>query len=944
MKQITNSSFNEGLVSDLNPLTTPQTCLSDCVNGTIITFNGNEFTLQSDNGNVKIEGSEIKKGYIPVGAKEYGGILYLALLDPATGNCEIGSIPSPDFDTTPKDAESGTTITFKASPGNYSHIIKLFEQNQLIINPGDLYRLTETGTKPQLYKYHYKAFDTNENIYNLNNPNVSNTFKPFDQTLSATLGLEITLDNITYFDAYVVIDNEKLKINYFAENKLQGIGTSDDIYIESIQYKIFNSSGVLLTQQKILIDERTSNISGVHEFDINSSWGNEFIVQVIPESNYEQLTSLTKSLNINLETFPTITEGNTLFKYNYSKTNKNLRLEFDYQHIPKEDTQICVEFYDIWSDFSVSYFVENPNPFGKNILFIDTTNEKLLKYRDGLDVSENGTIGGVDSSEIITKNVSDLIPSLSTKFRNKQVLREDNLYICAIHKIEGGEIKNTIKKPFVLNDFLNESFSQDDVKDMTNLGNRQIDVNNSLSIKIDYTDPAKKTKTVNNLTLFTDKNNNKFYYKLSDLNLSGTNPGTYTEEYETSTLLDIKNNITSIQRSYGIIELTNLTENILLDPSSSVSGTDDGYELLMNKLDSKFEYKLKANRKIQCEIGSESRELTFHDVTKDIYLADKVKVGHSLDLAGIQLMPYPDRNRMGKIMDLLTGQIIADYTSSGDSIDDWQINDFGENIMGKRFSGFTAIFNPNLYNSNWRNKAKENMNDVLSGDKLNYFLIMYCDRKSDKYNYLIINYTSKQDIINILTNVFTPTSIENKNIFLNYYTNLKDFGTYETSANGKIKSTISATPEVIQYYKKDGHFKKSNYAEIMTDLGISYVDQYLNMDTSNFDSVFFSTLPILSITASVDSTTKNRILSGLSDLERQESQSLISSELKIGTVYSKNRTWDKIASKFIWENENSRFKLVNGNWSVEESELGIRGSGNDEDCIDYAGNYFLNSF
>ena len=82
MRQATNSSFNEGLLMDMNPLVTPQTCLTDCLNGTLITYNGNEFTLQTDMGNVKIEHAKLPVGFIPLGTKEYGGILYLALYDP----------------------------------------------------------------------------------------------------------------------------------------------------------------------------------------------------------------------------------------------------------------------------------------------------------------------------------------------------------------------------------------------------------------------------------------------------------------------------------------------------------------------------------------------------------------------------------------------------------------------------------------------------------------------------------------------------------------------------------------------------------------------------------------------------------------------------------------------------------------------------------------------
>lgn len=129
MKQQSVNSFSEGLNFDLNPLTTPNNVLTDCVNGTFITFNGDELSLQNDSGNTKISvpligateydiektdyeiGDEVytiqngldlyytnltgsnldglnatdweescvklSPGFYPIGIKEYGGVLYI---------------------------------------------------------------------------------------------------------------------------------------------------------------------------------------------------------------------------------------------------------------------------------------------------------------------------------------------------------------------------------------------------------------------------------------------------------------------------------------------------------------------------------------------------------------------------------------------------------------------------------------------------------------------------------------------------------------------------------------------------------------------------------------------------------------------------------------------------------------------------------------------------
>ena len=99
MKQASNS-FTGGLVLDMHPLTTQNTQLTDALNATLITFNGNEMMLQNDMGNTLIQDSAtgnimgLSPGFIPIGMKEHGGIMYIASVN-KEGEGEIGTIPSP---------------------------------------------------------------------------------------------------------------------------------------------------------------------------------------------------------------------------------------------------------------------------------------------------------------------------------------------------------------------------------------------------------------------------------------------------------------------------------------------------------------------------------------------------------------------------------------------------------------------------------------------------------------------------------------------------------------------------------------------------------------------------------------------------------------------------------------------------------------------------------
>ena len=84
MSQTTNT-FTDGLILDYHPLTAKNTALTNALNATLVTSRGNEMVLQNDLGNQKIkytdgEGEkfvQLPEGYIPIGIKEYHGIIYI---------------------------------------------------------------------------------------------------------------------------------------------------------------------------------------------------------------------------------------------------------------------------------------------------------------------------------------------------------------------------------------------------------------------------------------------------------------------------------------------------------------------------------------------------------------------------------------------------------------------------------------------------------------------------------------------------------------------------------------------------------------------------------------------------------------------------------------------------------------------------------------------------
>jgi hypothetical protein len=121
-KQETVNTFDGGLIMDLNPIVTPNNVLTNALNATSITYDGNEFVLQNDMGNGEVHTARLDKGYIPIGMKEHGGIIYVAAYNPITKKGQIGSFPSPqqlysdsDLSTSPVDINFNQFVTIRSS-------------------------------------------------------------------------------------------------------------------------------------------------------------------------------------------------------------------------------------------------------------------------------------------------------------------------------------------------------------------------------------------------------------------------------------------------------------------------------------------------------------------------------------------------------------------------------------------------------------------------------------------------------------------------------------------------------------------------------------------------------------------------------------------------------------------------------------------------------------
>lgn len=148
MKQEATNTFGEGIIMDLNPLTTPNNVLTSALNATMITYNGNEFVLQNDMGNGRVETAYLPSGYVPVGIKEYGGIIYVASYNPLTNKGQIGSFPSPERNISSNEIsnatepilESGSFGDLTAPGSQFTVKLKLFPDD-VIIRSGDKFSI-----------------------------------------------------------------------------------------------------------------------------------------------------------------------------------------------------------------------------------------------------------------------------------------------------------------------------------------------------------------------------------------------------------------------------------------------------------------------------------------------------------------------------------------------------------------------------------------------------------------------------------------------------------------------------------------------------------------------------------------------------------------------------------------------------------------------------------
>lgn len=233
---------------DLNPLVTPNNVVTNCLNGTLITYNGNENVLQNDMGNGRVETAYLPEGYVPLGTAELGGIIYIVSYNPLIDKCQIGCFPSPERNITSDELQT-PQISVKneqfqqAGTGKILNTIlkvKLLsdptsEDGVFKLNPGDKYTVYSTNNGVTLNKKYISDVGREEHIVDIDPRTVTIHIVSIGED-----GKIVYLD-----DSLKWTDKSGNPAHYYIKECKQGNNVKKDIdeyrSLVSSAYNIFNS-------------------------------------------------------------------------------------------------------------------------------------------------------------------------------------------------------------------------------------------------------------------------------------------------------------------------------------------------------------------------------------------------------------------------------------------------------------------------------------------------------------------------------------------------------------------------------------------------------------------------------------------------------------------------------------------------------------------------------
>lgn len=412
-RQETSNTFSDGLIKDLNPINTPDTALTDCVNGTIITYDGNEYSLQNDRGNYALENCKLPDGYIPVGTAEYGGILYIVSYSPIEKRMEIGSYPSTRVVITAKESNPISASGNSQISGKYSELsaqckLNIFsdaDPEKYKLYPGDGYKLSDKASST-VSRDEFFVVDENKALHDITDEiKVSNSkFIKVSWGVPGWIAVKTHIANIDNFGIGVrsvsfptyIQSNSKMKIKF----RFRIIAT-DPLITNS-------SSGLSVTY--VIIGEN-AQYSGSKSIPNNSSYslGNGGKAYYIDTDDLEFTAKEDTTVTV------------TAVPYFHGIKYDNCETTFTYKVSGTDDIDSVAIGKEVWKYKTLD-----------DRILINFSTEGLDGYKNISDLDLRYSIYSLDGTKIISREsidwiLSGMVTDLEIPFNEKFV--SENIYI-----------------------------------------------------------------------------------------------------------------------------------------------------------------------------------------------------------------------------------------------------------------------------------------------------------------------------------------------------------------------------------------------------------------------------------------------------------------------------------------------------------------------------------
>lgn len=360
--------FNKGINLDVNPALVDSQTLTDALNGTLITFNSNDMSYQNDMGNARVHNARLKPGFIPLGVKEHGGVIYVASHNPLTGDSELGSFPSPErnhnYDSKNKTIEQKidweSWLTGEGCCGKTKNVLDkkqgqvmpLLGDNgkEIYLNPGDLFKIALNGLPNKLDIEYFFNKENKEEYYSLKELGAKKKFN---------------LD--------ILVRNRQGKVENITESILDEYGSLNNSFVNSVKNE--NDEGDTVVPEEEALDNYREAVK-TENFHIYSG---------------KSAGNLNVALNIN-----------TLEGFNV-----------DYSYVVTKDKLVILFKIFINKEYNEDYFKNIGKSLSENYLYLKNI-ETEFKFGDETISSEM-----LKQNDFIEKLKKDIYPEKYHKLLDK---------------------------------------------------------------------------------------------------------------------------------------------------------------------------------------------------------------------------------------------------------------------------------------------------------------------------------------------------------------------------------------------------------------------------------------------------------------------------------------------------------------------------------------------